>query len=186
MRRVIAVALAALALCPARLLALEVDFIDARVIDHRYHIQLRAIIAAPAERVARVLTDYPRYAELDPRIRSSEVIGTHRDGQVLLRTRVRACAAVFCRNVERTERVTQEEGRLVAEIVPGAGDMRRGVARTQWRGEGNRTRIWYQADFEPGFRVPDLIARRYAAGSLRDSVLALFENVEEKALGRAD
>jgi hypothetical protein len=72
----------------------------------------------------------------------------------------------------------------VAEVLPAASDLRRGVTRTQWRGEGDRTRVWYQSDFEPAFWVPEVIARRYAAGSLRDSVLRLWRNVEEQARGR--
>jgi len=163
------------------LAALEVGSLDVRVVDHRYHVQLEAVVDAPAAAVARVLTDYTGYAALDPAVRSVDVLGRTASGQVLLRTHIRACAAVFCRNVVRTEMVTEEGGRLVAEVVPAASDLRRGVTRTQWREEGDRTRVWYQSDFETAFWVPEVIARRFAAGSLRESVLRLWQSVEERA-----
>jgi hypothetical protein len=165
------------------LAALDVGFLDVTVVEHRYHVQFEAVVQAPAAAVSRVLTDYASYAALDPAIRSSEVLGRTATGQVLLRTRIRACAAVFCRSVVRTEQVTEEGGRLVAEVLPAASDLRRGVTRTQWREEGGRTRVWYQSDFEPAFWVPEAIARRFAAGSLRESVLRLWRNVEERARG---
>jgi hypothetical protein len=163
------------------LAALDVGSLDVTVVDRRYHVQLEAVLQAPAVAVARVLTDYADYPALDPAIRSVEVLGRTASGQVLLRTRIRACAAFFCRSVVRTEQVTEEGGRLVATVVPEASDLRRGVTRTQWREEGGRTRVWYQSDFEPAFWVPEAIARRFAAGSLRESVLRLWQSVEERA-----
>jgi len=176
-----AAVLTALAACSTPAPALEVKAIDARVTDHRYHVQFEAVLAAPVEHVTRVLTDYAGYASLDPRIRESRVIGTTDTGQAVLRTRIRACAGLFCRTVLRTEQVAHADGRLVAEIMPGSSDVRQGIARTQWRGEGQQTRVWYQADFELGFWVPDIVARHYAATSLRESVVQLFENVEAGA-----
>ena len=169
---------------PLPLMALEVGSLEVTIVNHRYHVQFEAVVEAPAAGVARVLTGYAGYAALDPSIRSSEVLGRTAAGQMLLRTRIRACVAMFCRSVVRTEQVSEAEGRLVAEVLPASSDLRRGVTRTQWRGEGDRTRVWYQSDFEPAFWVPEVIARRYAAGSLRDSVLRLWRNVEEQARGR--
>lgn len=164
--------------------ALEIESLEAGVTDGRYYVQLEAVVAAPAERVAGVLSDYANYAALDPRIRASEVIGVTPDGQTLLRTRVRACAGPFCRTVQRTEQVTHEPDRLMARVVPEASDLRGGVTQMRWREEAGRTRVWYQADFEPAFWVPELVARRYASGELRRSVLQLFENVEERSRDR--
>ena len=177
-------ALGALAALPALGHALEVKAIDARVTDQRFHVQFEGVIDAPVERVVEVLTDYAGYAALDPRIRESRVIGTGAAGEVLLRTRIRACAGLFCRTVLRTEQVTRADDRLVAEVVASGGNVKQGITRTQWRGDGQATRLWYQADFQPAFWVPEVVARRYAAGSLRDSVVKLFANVEERARGR--
>ena len=184
MRCLRAAVLAALAACSASGQALEVDAIDVRVIEHGYRVQFEAVLAAPVERVVRVLTDYSGYASLDPRIRASEVLGATEAGAVLVRTRIRACAMLFCRTVNRTERVTHQPGRLVAEVLPASSDIKHGYARTEWVGEAGRTRIRYEAEFEPAFWVPGVVARRYAGGALRDSVVSMFENVEERARER--
>lgn len=181
MRRVPAVVLAALAVCPRPAAALDVAALEASVTDHRFRVRLEAVVAAPVDRVARVLTDYAGYASLDPRIRTSEILSSTGAGQARIRTSIRACAAFFCRTVRRTEQVTQRGDRLVATVVPDGSDVRYGVTVTQWRGDPGGTRIWYQSEFEPGFWVPEIVARRYAAASLRDSARRLFENVEAKA-----
>ena len=146
-----------------------------------YRVKFDALLDAPVGRVGRVLEDYAGYTRLDPRIRSSQVIGVAPDGASLLKTRIRACAAFFCRDVQRIERVTLGDGVLVAEALPGQSDLRNSVARTEWRAEGDRTRIWYESEFTPDFWVPAVVSRGYARRMLRESVLELFENVEERA-----
>ena len=161
--------------------ALEVLALDARVVDHVYHVTLEARLDAPTERVVEVLTDYAGYGSLDPRIRSSAVVGATPGGDPLIRTRVLACAAFFCRNVDRVEQVRRLDDRLLAEVLPERSDLRRGLTRTDWRTEDGRTRVRYTAEFEPDFWVPALVARSYASTTLRESVLQLFRNVEERA-----
>ena len=172
-----------LALClsalPAR--SLEVGMIGTGLKDGAYRVVFQAVLDAPPDAVAAVLTDYAGYGELDPRIRSSEVLSRTRGGEVLIRTRVRVCAAFFCRNVERVERVTPGVSSLVAEVVPGRSDFRRGLTQTRWGAVRGRTRINYTAEFEPDFWVPSIVGNRYAEKELRESTLKLFENVENRA-----
>jgi hypothetical protein len=171
---------AQLAAPPAR--AMEVAVLDVVVAGDQYRIVFEALVDAPVERVAGVLTDYVGYVSLDPRIRSSEVIGVSLHGEPLVRTRIRACAAFFCRDVIRLERVTVGEGMLVAEAIPGRSDVR-SSASTEWQPAGGRTRIIYKAEFTPDFWVPAIVSHGYAANQLRGSVRQLFENVEERARG---
>lgn len=164
--------------------ALSPVTLDATVAGGVYRVTFDAVIDAPIDRVASVLVDFVGYAALDPRIRSSEVVGAAADGAPLLKTRIRACAAFFCRDVRRVERITMSDGALVATALPAKSDVRSSVAHTEWRAEGSRTRIRYEAEFVPDFWVPGLISRRYAAPMLRESVLQLFRNVEEQARER--
>ncbi|HSW32278.1 MAG TPA: SRPBCC family protein [Steroidobacteraceae bacterium] len=161
--------------------ALNPVTLDATVAGGVYRVTFDALIDAPIDRVAGVLVDFVGYAALDPRIRSSEVVGSATDGAPLLKTRIRACAAFFCRDIRRVERITVSDGVLVATAIPGQSDVRRSVARTEWRADGSRTRIRYEAEFVPDFWVPAVVSRRYAAPMLRESVLQLFQNVEERA-----
>jgi hypothetical protein len=161
--------------------SIEVGMIESDFKDGTYRVVLQAMLDAPADAVAAVLTDYAGYRELDPRIRSSEVLRRTRDGEVIIRTRVRVCAGFFCRNVERVERVTPGARSLVAEVVPGQSDFRRGLTQTRWRAARGGTSISYTAEFEPGFWVPAVVGRHYAVSELRESTLKLFANVEDRA-----
>jgi hypothetical protein len=175
----IALALAAPAAPPAH--AFDLRSVDVAVNGNDYRVTLDAVVNAPVERVARVLTDYAGYVALDPRIRSSEVIDGGNGRNSLIRTSIRACIGPFCRTVERVERVAYAQGRLVAEALPERSDLQLGVTRTEWRAEGDGTRIRYRAEFQPDVWVPEFVARRYVAGTLRESVLELFQNVEARA-----
>jgi hypothetical protein len=173
--------LVALALGAPSALALEVVSLETRVTDGGYRVMLDALLDAPAEQVARVLTDYAGYIALDPRIRKSAVIGATPAGDLLVHTRIAACAAFFCRNVDRVEQVRRLEGRLLADVVPERSDLRWGWASTDWSDEDGRTRVRYTAEFEPDFWVPAVVARSYASTTLKESVLQLFRRVEERS-----
>jgi hypothetical protein len=173
--------LVALALGAPSALALEVVSLETRVTDGGYRVMLEALLDAPAEQVARVLTDYAGYIALDPRIRKSEVIGATPAGDLLVHTRIVACAAFFCRSVARVEQVRRREGRLLADVVPERSDLRWGWASTDWSDVDGRTRVRYTAEFQPDFWVPAVVARSYASTTLKESVLQLFRNVEERA-----
>lgn len=181
MRSPCATLLVALALGAPSALALEVVSLETRVTDGGYRVMFDALLDAPAEQVARVLTDYAGYIALDPRIRKSEVIGATPAGDLLVHTRIVACAALFCRNVDRVEQVRRLEGRLLADVVPERSDLRWGWASTDWSDEDGRTRVRYTAEFQPDFWVPAVVARSYASTTLKESVLQLFRRVEERS-----
>lgn len=155
--------------------------VETNLRDGVYRIDFESVLDAPPAAVAAVLTDYPGYLRLDPRISSSDVVETTQNGVVVLRTRVRICAGFLCRNVERVERVTRHGDELVAEIVPANSDFRRGVTTTRWLATRGRTRVRYAAEFEPDFWVPGVVGRRLALEELRQSTLQLFANVERRA-----
>lgn len=140
-----------------------------------------AVLDAPVESVEAVLSDYTRYRRLDPRIKRVQSLGRQADGTQLVRTRIDACAAVFCRTVERVERVEHRTGLLLATVVPGRSDMRHGVATTRFQSLGSATLVVYRAEFEPDFWVPGFIGHRYAVRALREAILQMFTNVERES-----
>ena len=164
--------------------AVEVGALEVTVSEGEYRVALDAVIHAPVEAVSRVLTDYLGYSSLDPRIRASEILGADERGGQLVRTLILACAGVFCRSVRRVERVRIDGARIVAEALPERSDVRYSRAETVWRADSDRTVVSYRAAFSPDFWVPSWVERRYAPAMLRESVLTLFGNVEERALGR--
>jgi hypothetical protein len=174
----------AIALLPAAAQALSVESLEASLNGGVYRVALVARVDAPVEDVAAVLTDYAAYRLLDPRIRASTVLPSDDQGSELVRTVVRACAGLFCRNVERVERVERREGELLATVIPERSELRSGLTRTTWQAADEATSVTYQAEFVPDFWVPSVIGRRYAVRALKNSTLQLFDNVEKRARER--
>ena len=174
----------AIALLPAAAQALSVESLEATLSEGVYRVALVARVDAPVEDVAAVLTDYAAYRLLDPRIRASTVLPADDQGSELVRTVVRACAGLFCRNVERVERVERREGELLATVIPERSELKSGLTRTTWRAADEATSVTYQAEFVPDFWVPSVIGRRYAVRALKNSTLQLFDNVEKRARER--
>jgi hypothetical protein len=164
--------------------AFDVLRADASYDNRAFRIRFEALLAAPVTAVAAVLEDYANLGRLDPRIRRVELLGSEPDGAVLMRTLIHACAGIFCRTVERVERVARMPDGLLAEVIPQRSDIRRGVARTSWQQEGAGTVVRYEAEFEPDFWVPGFIAQRSGVRELRDSTLRMFKSVEREANGR--
>ena len=126
-----------------------------------------------------MLTDYAAYRLLDPRIRASTVLPSDDQGSELVRTVVRACAGLFCRNVERVERVERREGELLATVIPERSELKSGLTRTTWQAADEATSVTYQAEFVPDFWVPSVIGRRYAVRALKNSTLAVVRQRRE-------
>ena len=174
-----------IAFFPVATQALSVQSLEANLRDGVYRIVLVARVDAPVEGVAAVLTDYAAYRKLDPQILASTVLPSDEQGGELVRTVVRACAGLFCRKVERVERVERREGELIATVVPERGELKSGLTRTTWQADDDdTTSVTYQAEFVPDFWVPSLIGRRYAVRALKTSTLELFGNVEKRARER--
>lgn len=148
-----------------------------------FRVSLEAVLDAPLAAVESVLADYTRYRLLDPRIKRAQLLRVEPDGTQLVRTRIEACAALFCRTVNRVERFNHEPGLLLATVVPERSDMRHGVAITRLLPQDSGTLVVYHAEFEPDFWVPGFIGSRYAVRALRDSIQQMFANVEREAHG---
>ncbi len=164
-----------------RCLAFELRVDDATFVDGTFRVTFEGVLDAPPAGVEAVLLDYSRYRLIDPRIRRADLLAREADGALRVRTLIDACAGIFCRTVQRVERVEHGPGRLVATVIAAQSDMRRGSARTYWHADGNGTHVWYVAEFEPDFWVPALIGRGIALRALRDSTQRLFRNVEREA-----
>jgi len=182
MRRFAALLVALTVASPA--LAITVQSVQANFAAPSYRVSLTAYLEAKPEDVEAVLIDYRDYPRLDRRIRTSEVLPGASDPAAVVHTRVRFCAAFFCRTIERVENVRHGSGELVAIVDPQRSQLRQGRTRTTWQAQGTGTLVVYEAEFTPAFWVPDIIARRYAAPALRDATITLFTNVEHQANAR--
>ena len=155
---------------------------DVEIIEHSgaYQIKVVALIKAPARYVREVLTDYTHIYRLNPSIIESEVLKHHDDGTVSVRTKVIGCAAYFCEELERVEKVRElPSGDLQAEIIPELSQFKSGQSRWSITSQGDHCKVSYQSDMEPGIFIPPVVGRFLIKKSIREEMQISFANLEK-------
>lgn len=164
-------------------MALDVETARARFQADEFIVELVVLLDAPVASVEEVLHDYDAFPELDARILESRTL-EHDGDTVILQTKLRACAGIFCRTVRRVEEVTQGPHELLARVDPARSDLLRGETSTRFEAVGDRTRVLYRTRFVPGFWVPAFLGRSLMLSTLREASIDLFVNVENRARDR--
>ena len=144
-----------------------------------YRIKVVAVIDAPAHHVRYVLTDYRHIYRLNPSIIESEVLKQDDDGSVSVR-RVIGCAAYFCEELDRVEKVRLlPSGDLFAEIIPELSEFKSG--QTHWRIKtlGDHCEVTYLSDMEPDVFVPPIVGKFLIKKAIRQEMQISFANLEK-------
>jgi uncharacterized protein YndB with AHSA1/START domain len=175
----------ALALGPWMPTAESAEILDADVHHEgdRYYVSLEAQLDAPPEAVFTVITDYDRLAELHRRVRESRVVRRIDDHTVEVYTRVWGCvAAVFCKGMERVERVEETPPTEVrATVIPEQSDLKSGTVRWQLRAGDGGTVLSYESEMDPDFWVPPVLGDRLLQASISRTTREMILRVEERA-----
>lgn len=169
-----------LAIRSGTVMALDVETAQARFHADEFIVEFVALLDAPVASVEQVLHDYDSYPVLDARILEARKL-EDADDAVILMTKLRACAGIFCRTVRRVEEVTEGPHELLARVDPARSDLLRGETSTRFEAVGDRTRVLYQTRFVPGFWVPAFLGRQLMLSTLREATIDLFANVESRA-----
>jgi hypothetical protein len=99
----------------------------------------------------------------------------------MLYTKLRACSGLFCRTVQRVERVQESPFDLLAVVVPEQSDVVSGQSHTVLQTVEGGTRVHYRLTIVPKFWVPPLIGRTAMLRTLREVSLDLFRQIEARA-----
>ena len=167
---------------PTSAIAYELDHAKVTQDEGVFHLQFSTIINAPADYVRRVLTDFAHIYRLNPSIVESEVLPSKRSDETKVRTKVLACASVFCREIERVEIVRiLASGDLRADIVPETSEFRSGQAIWKITDMGDKSKLEYEASLEPDFFIPPIIGIAIIGSSLKNEVINTFGRVERIA-----
>lgn len=152
----------------------------------RYLLAGEILIQAPRSAVYAVIIDFDRLAELDHGIVESHIVERIDEKTTLVYTKMNGCVMVFCRDVERLERVEQlSDTEIIANLVPDEqSDIRSSTSRWLLSSEGDATRVVYTTEIDPTFWVPPLIGTALVRKVLRDRVTATLGNLEQAALER--
>jgi len=175
----IGVAVTLLATGPAS--AMDIERAEAIYKDREYRVELTLVIHAPVASVTAVLRDYANYPTLDASILDAKVLSRPAANQVVLYTKLRACSGLFCRTVNRVERVHEGELELLAEVVPEQSDVVSGRTHTAIQESNGYTRVSYRTAVVPRFWVPSFIGRPLMLRKLRETSLDLFRHIEARA-----
>lgn len=145
-----------------------------------YSIRAVAIVRAPEKYIRHVLTDYQHIYRLNPSIIESEVLNIQDNGTVDVRTRVVGCAAYFCEELDRVEKVSVlPSGDLQADIVPEFSDFKSGRTLWQIKGMGEKSEVNYFSDMEPDVFIPPVVGKFLLKKSIKKEMQISFTNLEK-------
>ena len=145
-----------------------------------YQIKVVALIKAPASYVREVLTDYTHIYRLNPSIIESEVLKRHDDGAVSVRTKVIGCAAYFCEELDRVEKVRElPSGDLHAEIIPELSQFKSGQTLWSITSQGDHCEVSYHSEMEPDIFIPPVVGKFLIKKSIREEMQTSFANLEK-------
>ncbi len=164
-----------------RAMALDIDDIRITKQGRAYQVQMTIGVAASVNQVMAVLTDYGFPDRLDPEVTKREVISRH-GGITRVRTEIRACAFIFCKDIALTQDVTVVVDNIQADIVPDESDFRSGYFRWSVSSSDNGgSHISFDVIMDPDFFIPPLIGGFFVRKMLRQKILATVENLESEA-----
>ena len=165
----------------SRAMALDIDDIRITKQGRAYQVQMTFGVAASVSQVMAVLTDYGFPDRLDPEVTKREVI-SRQEGITRVRTEIRACAFLFCKDIALTQDVTVVADTIQADIVPDESDFRSGYFRWSVSSNDNGgSHIGFEAVMETDFFIPPLIGGFFVRKKLRKKILATAENLESEA-----
>ncbi len=99
-----------------------------------------------------------------------------------VRSVLQSCIWFFCRKVVQVEDVVEPDAhRILARIVPGRGDFKRGWSAWRLSAQGARTKLHYEASRVPDFWIPPLIGPWVVAHTLREQLQAGIPVLERLA-----
>lgn len=145
-----------------------------------YRIRAVALIAAPVSYVRGVLTDYRFIYRLNPSIIESDVLKEDDDGAINVRTKVVGCAAYFCEELDRVEKVRLlPSGDLQAEIIPELSQFKTGKTLWRFKPVGDYCEVTYLSDMEPDIYIPPVVGKFLIKKAIREEMQISFTNLEK-------
>jgi len=124
----------------------------------RYIVRSESYIDVAPAGVFEVLSNYDKLHRISNLVEESKALEPAEEGAQLVYTKNSGCLALFCRTVEKVERLeTDPPFRIVAEVIPERSDV--SFSRSEWRlsKEGRGSHLSYSIETEISFWVPPVI-----------------------------
>lgn len=182
LRPVIALMLAVASL-PTPLDATEVNAIHTSQNGDTFRLHSDISLGASLAHVREVLSRYDSIPRLDPDITEVTMLGANANGSMRMSLATSQCLAFICMRYRWTQDVrTLDSGEILAEIVPGHGDINTGWMRYRAVRDGSHTRLIVDAEIDTsGVALPAGLIAPWIQGRLEDEALETAHLVERAA-----
>jgi hypothetical protein len=151
----------------------------------RYELVADANLAATAESIYAVLTDYEdnRFGRISSVYKESDYLEPAPDGTPIIYTRMEGCLMWYCMSLKRVERLeTQKPYRIKSVTLPEESNFK--YSTSEWvlspDGSGG-TNMTYRLEMEPDFWVPPVIGPWYLKRTLSQGGVRAVTRIERLA-----
>lgn len=137
-----------------------IELIEVRVDleDGRYRVFGQSRIDASPEFIYATLMDYDNFHKLAGGITETNFLPLDESGDTLAYTRFESCVLVFCKTIEKLERIDgNPHDSIHVQALPERSDFTFNESRWLIEITGDATLLTYEAEFEPDFWIPPLI-----------------------------
>ncbi len=148
--------------------------------DGRYIIHANIVIAAPLPQVKTVLTDFGNLSELNPNIKTVEILDNGDADQIRMQIKSETCILFFCIDyqwVQETRILASND--IITHFDASLSDFHEGWVRYRLLAEEKQTRLITDADLVPSFWVPPLLGPALIKNALRQESLAIALRIEQ-------
>lgn len=154
-------AVAALAGLGGQAFAAAIETLEIEHDDGRYELRSRTFLAAPADAIFEVLTDYDdnRFGRISSVYKVSGYLEPEPDGTPVVHTVMEGCVLFFCKSMQRIERLETIPPTFIrtTTLPDREGDF--DFSRSEWVLEpaDGGTTVIYRLTMEPNFWVPPVV-----------------------------
>ncbi len=138
--------------------AIEVLEVTVDVNDGRYHVFGQSRVEATPEFIYATLIDYDNFHKLAGGIATTKFLPPDESGELLAYTRFESCVLVFCKTIEKVERIDGHPSSAIhVKAIAERSDFVFNESHWLIEGDGETTLLTFKAEFEPDFWIPPLI-----------------------------
>ncbi len=164
---------------PAQAVAATIRTLEITHSKGSYHVTFDVLLAAEPEKAWALLSDYQQWFRLSDNLKEVQLLERFPDGRERVRLRFRSCVLIFCKTIRQVKDVTARPKRdILTVMVPGQGDFTSGWEHWRILAEQDKTRVHYNAEIVPGFRLPPLIGPSILKHKLRRTLIGTAKKLE--------
>ncbi len=167
---------------PAQAVAVTIRTLEITHSKGSYHVTFDVLLATEPEKAWGLLSDYHQWPRLADNLKEAQLLERFPDGRQRVRLRFRSCVLIFCKTIRQVKDVTTHpKGDILTVMVPEQGDFTSGWEHWQILAEQDKTRVHYNAEIVPSFRLPPLIGPPILKGKLRRTLIGTAKKLEALA-----